>query len=85
MHGSELLRQWREREDITQTAAARRLGVGFKEYVAWESAEFGVDKNKRPTRERRPGLDAALLIERECGVPVEAWALDETLRPTGTG
>lgn len=73
-----MLRLWRESEGLSVNGAAKRLGVGWKEYAAWEDAES----------DRRPGLDAALAIERVCGVPVEAWArasANDVDRPTGTG
>ena len=69
-----MLRQWRAREGLSVNGAAKRLAAGWKEYAAWEDDES----------DRRPGLDAALLIERTCGIPVEAWAKDEAERPTGT-
>jgi transcriptional regulator with XRE-family HTH domain len=41
-----------------------------------------------PPRRRRPGLENAIRIERETGIPVEAWlpsALDESAETVGDG
>lgn len=57
-----MLRAWRDKEQLSVNAAARRLGVGWKEYTLWEQGKG-----------RRPGLDAAFRIQKICGIALEAW------------
>lgn len=60
--GPEQLRAWIDRQAFTQRSAATYLGFD-ETYVS-----------QLVGGKRTPGLDNALLIERQTGIPVEAWA-----------
>lgn len=63
--GSRLLSEWRHREGLNQTEAARCLGVDQGRYSQFERGT------------RRPGLQRAIRIQDGTGgaVPVESWAI----------
>jgi len=61
LEGRRLLTEWFERTRLTQGEAAARIGI------------HRVHLNQFLTGERRPGLDAAILIEERTGVPIRAW------------
>lgn len=52
----------RKARELSQERAARLLDCSLRWYVDIESGA------------KRPGLDLAVAIEREFGIPVEAWA-----------
>jgi plasmid maintenance system antidote protein VapI len=60
--GAEQLKDWMHRRRFMQKEAAEHLGFDVT-YVSHLVAG-----------RRVPGLDNALVIERETGIPVEAWA-----------
>lgn len=57
----EQLRTWREQNGVTQAVLADRLGISEKHMSGVE------------TGSRSVSLNVAIRIERETGVPVEAW------------
>jgi len=56
-----LLRAWREKHQLSQAAAAERVGVRQNTWSDWEH-----DRKK-------PQIDQALALARECGVAVAEW------------
>lgn len=58
---SNALITWRLGHGLSQTAAARRLDVGFKEYVAWEMGA------------RQPKLLWAERLEAAVGIGMRSW------------
>lgn len=60
--GRQLLRAWMGRMRFNQSDTAEYLGISKAELSLYLS------------RERTPGLDRALHIERMTGIPVEAWS-----------
>lgn len=67
MNGPQLLKDWRLAADITQTAAAEKLGVRPATWSEWESGA------------RQPGRDHAVLLENltEGAVPLESWSKEQ--------
>ncbi len=61
VHGSELLRQWRERNDLTQQEAADLLGIQKSEVCRYER------------RRRIPEMRRSALLCKMCGVPMGSW------------
>lgn len=61
MDGRERLKRWLERSQINQREAARIIGIHFTHLSQILSGR------------RSPGLANAVVIERETGIPVEAW------------
>jgi transcriptional regulator with XRE-family HTH domain len=59
--GSELLREWREKEGINQTEAAEMLGIWNVQLSRYENARI------------RPSIGTAIKIQKVCGIPVTAW------------
>ena len=74
--GCRRLRAWMDRSKLTnQVEAARVIGIS---YYYFNKIYLGI---------RVPGRDTAVQIEKETGVPVEAWAsirLDKIKRATVT-
>jgi len=70
MHAGDLLRKWREKKGLTQTDAAKLLGMAQGVLSSYESGE------------REPSVGRALEIAKRTrgAVPVESWAE----RRTGT-
>ena len=56
-----MLAEWRARERLSMYAAARKLGVAWGSYQAWE------------TGKGRPNLDFAVKIEAVTGIAPAAW------------
>lgn len=70
--GPEQLRDWMQRRGFTQRETAHHFG--------WDET-FIAKLLADPPQQRKPGLHNAIKIERETGIPVEAWvssAVDET-------
>ena len=68
--GAEQLKDWMDRRGFNHTEAA--------EYLGWDMTFV----SKLVNGKRAPGLTNAVKIERETGIPVEAWMssdLDETV------
>lgn len=63
MSGSDQLKDWMERRGFNQTETAAFFG--------WPQALISYLINNQ----RTPGLRKAIRIERETGIPVEAWTL----------
>lgn len=63
--GAEQLRDWMERRGFNQTETAIFFG--------WDMTFISQLVN----RKRSPGLTNAIRIERETGIPVEAWLSSE--------
>lgn len=63
--GAEQLKDWMHRRRFMQKEAA--------EYFGWDETYISQLVNGK----RQPGLDNAIKIERESGIPVEAWASTE--------
>lgn len=61
MNGRERLKHWLTRSNINQREAARIIGIHFTHLSQILSGR------------RSPGLANAVVIERETGIPVEAW------------
>jgi len=61
MNGRDRLAQWIERSKLTQFEAAGVIGLNHTHL------------SKIMNNERRPGLDAAIKIERATGIVVETW------------
>lgn len=57
----ELIKKWREVNGVTQAVLSERLGISEKHMSGVE------------TGSRSVSLNVAIRIERETGVPVEAW------------
>lgn len=64
--GAGLLERWRERAKLSQTDAAKLIGIDLARYNAIEHSRI------------RPGLDWAVRIEEATkgAVPAEVWAKD---------
>jgi transcriptional regulator with XRE-family HTH domain len=74
--GAEQLKDWMHRRRFLQREAAEHLGF---------DATF---VSQLVNGARVPGLDNAVRIERETGIPVEAWMpseRDETVQPVSAG
>lgn len=74
--GAEQLKDWMHRRRFLQREAAEHLGF---------DATF---VSQLVNGARTPGLDNAIKIERETGIPVEAWlpiGRDETVQPVSAG
>lgn len=67
MTGRERLKHWLKRSNVNQREAARIIGIHFTHLSQILSGR------------RSPGLANAVVIERETGIPVEAWL------PSGEG
>lgn len=65
LSGAEQLRDWMKRRGFTQRETAAHFD--------WDETFI----SKLVRGERTPGLDNALKIERETGIPVEAWVSSE--------
>ena len=59
------LREWRQREALTQLQAAERLGVGQSTFSALE------------TGKRQPTTEQAAKLEDLAGIPADAWTDDD--------
>lgn len=76
--GAEQLRDWMDRRGFNQRQTA--------EHFNWDET-FIAKLLADGTQQRKPGLTNAIRIERETGIPVEAWVsseLDEDETPTPT-
>lgn len=74
--GAKQLKEWMHRRRFMQTEAAKYLGFD-PTFVS-----------QLVNGARTPGLDNAIKIERETGIPVEAWLpidRDETVQPVAAG
>lgn len=70
--GADQLRDWMKRRGFNQTQTAEHFG--------WDETFI----SKLLLERRQPGLENAIKIERETGIPVEAWVsspLDESDEP----
>lgn len=63
--GAEQLKDWMERRGFNQRETATHFG--------WDETFI----SQLITERRKPGLMNAIRIERETGIPVEAWASSE--------
>jgi transcriptional regulator with XRE-family HTH domain len=73
--GAEQLRDWMRRRGFSQRQAA--------EYFGWDET-FISKLTTETAHQRKPGLANAIKIERETGIPVEAWVsteVDESNEP----
>lgn len=61
MDGRERLKRWLDRSHLNQREAARIIGMHFTHLCQILAGR------------RSPGLANAIAIERETGIPVEAW------------
>jgi transcriptional regulator with XRE-family HTH domain len=61
VYGGDLLRAWRGARSYAQ--AAEVLGI-TKSYI-W----------KLERRDKRPSIDTAAMLERQCGVPMSSWGV----------
>lgn len=71
--GAEQFKDWMKRRGFTQRETAAHFG--------WDETFISALVTEDERRRRRPGLTNAIRIERETGIPVEAWAssaLDES-------
>jgi len=66
--GPEQFKDWMQRRRLTQDETADHFG--------WQPSFISQLVNGR----RTPGLENAIRIERETGIPVEAWMLTEIQR-----
>ena len=62
--GARLLRAWRERRGVTQTAASEIIGISQSRYSRYENGEAV------------PSREPALLIRQAARVPVDAWDVE---------
>ena len=62
--GSRQLKKWRADNDVTQRDLAVKVGA-----YALSISQYELGK-------KRPGIDAAVALERVTGIPVAAWTED---------
>jgi len=67
--GSEQLKDWMKRRGFTQRETAK--------FFDWDETFISALVTEDESRRRRPGLTNAIRIERETGIPVEAWLSSE--------
>lgn len=72
-HGALMLKVWMERQKLSQRETAEHFG--------WNETFL----SKIMRRHRTPGLANAIKIERETGIPVEAWMVSELDETAGAG
>lgn len=70
MKAHERLKQWREREGLTEEAASLKLGVSEHVYRKWESGD------------REPQTSTAFNVELWTGIPWNAWLTLESRAAT---
>lgn len=70
--GAQLLRAWRVDSGLTQYQVIQLLGLGYDLLSPFELGR------------RKPNLELAVRIQRETGVPVEAWTQPATARRRAT-
>jgi transcriptional regulator with XRE-family HTH domain len=65
LRGSRLIKEWREAKGLTQPQFGRLIGASAAGVCDWENG-------------RAPKVITALRIEQVTGVPVGAWAIEES-------
>lgn len=82
--GAEQLRDWMQRRFPESDRPQRDTA----ELFGWDETFIAKMLSDDPDQQRRPGLQNAIRIERETGIPVEAWVsseLDEPGTPVAAG